>query len=297
MPNKPLVVAITAVAPVIWSTTYLVTTEFLPPGGPVFAAAARCLPAGILLLALTRRLPDGSWWWRAALLGTLNVGLFSALLFVAADRLPGGIAATVGAIQPLIVAALASRLVAEPFTIRKAIGGVAGISGVALLVISAAASLDLIGVMASLGATTSMAVGVVLTKRWGQPASPLTTTSWQLVAGGLVLAPLLVVVPGATPVHLTPINLAGYAYLCLVGCAIAYPIWFWGISRLPVTSASFLSLLSPLSAIIIGWIVLGQALSFGQMIGAAVIVGALALALTAPAPPIPAASVTESGQH
>ena len=68
----------TALAPAIWGTTYVVSTELLPPGRPLLGAAVRCLPAGLLLIALTRALPRGRWWGRAALLGLLNMGAFQA---------------------------------------------------------------------------------------------------------------------------------------------------------------------------------------------------------------------------
>ena len=89
---------------------YVVTTTPLPDGRPLLAGALRALPAGLLLLAVTRRLPRGSWWWRSAVLGTLNIGAFFALLFVSAYRLPGGVAAVLGAAGPLLVLALASVL-------------------------------------------------------------------------------------------------------------------------------------------------------------------------------------------
>ena len=99
--------ALTALAPASWGTTYVVTTELLPPGHPLFAGLMRALPAGLLALAVTRVLPRGDWWWKAAVLGVLNIGALYPLLFVAAERLPGGVAATLGAIQPLLVAGLA----------------------------------------------------------------------------------------------------------------------------------------------------------------------------------------------
>jgi probable blue pigment (indigoidine) exporter len=91
----------TALAPMIWGTTYVVTTELLPPNHPLMAAALRSLPIGMLLIVWSRKLPTGRWWWRILLLGSLNIGIFQALLFIAAYRLPGGVAATAGAIQPL----------------------------------------------------------------------------------------------------------------------------------------------------------------------------------------------------
>ena len=95
----------------------------LPAGKPLLAAAVRALPVGLLLVLAFGRLPNGSWWWRAFVLGALNIGLFFALLFVAAYRLPGGVAATVGAVQPLVVAALACPLLGERLTWRKALAG------------------------------------------------------------------------------------------------------------------------------------------------------------------------------
>lgn len=160
----------TALAPIIWGTTYLVTTELLPPGRPLLAAVVRALPAGLLLVALTRRLPQGSWWWRAPVLGTLNIGAFFALLFVAAYRLPGGVAATIGALQPLLVAVLALGLLGQRLTLRTTVTGVAGVVGVSLLVLQADARLDGLGVAAAVASAAVMATGVVLSKRWPSPA-------------------------------------------------------------------------------------------------------------------------------
>lgn len=79
-------VAATALAPAIWGSTYFVTTTFLPAGYPLTAALLRALPAGLLLLALVRKLPHGIWWFRAFLLGALNFSFFWAMLFVSARR-------------------------------------------------------------------------------------------------------------------------------------------------------------------------------------------------------------------
>ncbi|MDN4173447.1 hypothetical protein QWY28_10870 [Nocardioides sp. SOB77] len=87
------VVALAAVAPTAWGTTYLTAEALLPPDRPLFGAAVRALPAGLLLLAWCRRLPRGDWWWRAVVLGLCNIGLFFPVLFLAAYALPGGLAA------------------------------------------------------------------------------------------------------------------------------------------------------------------------------------------------------------
>jgi probable blue pigment (indigoidine) exporter len=271
---------VTAGTPVVWGTTYAVTTELLPPGRPLLTGALRALPAGLLLLGLTRRLPRGSWWWRAAVLGTLNIGAFFALLFVSAYRLPGGVAAVLGAAQPLVVAGLTVALLAQRVPRRTVLAGLAGVLGVALTVLTASARLDPVGVAAGLAGTASMALGVVLTKRWTAPVPLLTATAWQLTAGGLLLLPLAVAVEGA-PDSVSARNVVGWSWLALVGGALAYAVWFRGIARLPAASVSLLALLSPVVATVLGWALLGQALTALQVLGMAVALGALVVGATA----------------
>ncbi|MFJ9950966.1 EamA family transporter [Kitasatospora sp. NPDC091207] len=297
--NRLGIVLLTALAPAIWGSTYLVTTELLPPGRPLLAGVIRALPAGLLLIALTRRLPKGSWWWRSLVLGALNIGAFFALLFIAAYRLPGGVAATVGAVQPLIAAGLAAGLLGDRLTPRTLVSGITGVVGVSLLVLRANARLDAVGVTAALAGAVVMATGVVLSKRWTSPAPLLATTGWQLTAGGLLLLPVALIVEGAPPSHLTGDNLLGYGYLTLIGAALAYALWFRGIRALPSTSVTFLGLLSPVVATALGWLVLGQDLSAVQGLGAVIVLGSLVAAQTqrprAATPPTAPTAPTVSG--
>ena len=274
--------AVTALAPAVWGTTYLVTTELLPPGRPLLAALVRALPAGLALLAVTRVLPVGSWWWRSLVLGSLNIGVFFALLFAAAHRLPGGVAATVGAVQPLLVVALAAGLLGEAVTARVLLAGLTGLVGVGLLVLRADAAVDPVGVAAALGGAVVMAAGVVLTKRWGRPVGLLAFTAWQLTAGGLVLLPVTLAVEGLPPDGVSATNAAGFAYLAVVGTALAYALWFRGVTALPAASTAALGLLSPLVATIAGWVVLDQGLTGAQVLGAVLVLGAVTAVQTAP---------------
>ncbi|HSM67023.1 MAG TPA: EamA family transporter [Ilumatobacteraceae bacterium] len=258
----------------MWGTTYIVATEFLPPGRPLLAAVVRALPVGIAFVLYRRRLPTGVWWWRAAVLGLLNIGAFFALLFVAAFRLPGGVAATAGALQPLIAAGIAAVVLGEAFTRRTAIAGAAGVAGVALLVLGPQASLDRIGVLAALAGTVSMATGVVLTKHWGRPVDLISFTGWQLTAGGLALTPLMIHIEGI-PTGISATNIAGFGWLAVIGTGLAYANWFRGIQLLHVSVVSFLGLLSPLVATAAGWAVLDQALTFPQLLGASLILAAV----------------------
>ena len=95
----------------------------------------------------------------------------------------------------------------------------------------------------------------------------------------LVLLPVAVLVEGLPSEPFTASNVAGFAYLSLIGAALAYTLWFRGIAALPVGSITFLSLLSPVVAVLAGWAVLGQALSVGQLAGMGIVLGAV-LAMT-----------------
>lgn len=268
------VVVVTSLAPLAWGTTYLTTTELLPAGRPLLAAVLRALPAGAILALVGRQHPTGSWWAKALLLGTLNIAGFFALLFTAAYRLPGGVAATLGAVQPLLATGLAAALLHERSRRTAVLAGVLGVAGVALLVLRPDATLDLPGVLAGLGGATSMATGVVLTKRWARPVPLLTFTSWQLIGGGLLLLPLALLIEGPPP-SLTAANIAGYAWLATAGTGIAYALWFRGIERLPITQVTLLGLLSPVVASVAGWLVLDQRLTLMQLLGAILVIGAV----------------------
>ena len=123
-----------------------------------------------------------------------------------------------------------------------------------------------------------MSVGVVLTKRWGRPTSLLAFTSWQLIAGGLFLLPLAWMLEGIPPT-ISAANLAGFLWLSSVGTAVAYALWFRGIQILPVAQVTLLGLLSPVVAVIAGWLVLGQSLSSAQFAGMAIVLSALWIAV------------------
>lgn len=279
---------LTALAPAIWGSTYVVTTLMLPADYPLTVAMLRALPAGILLLLAVRQLPQGIWWLRAFILGALNFSVFWALLFVAAYRLPGGVAATLGAIQPLVVILLARTLLGSPIRSLSVVAALSGLAGVALLVLTPKAALDPVGIAAGLASAASMALGTVLSRRWQPPVSALTFTSWQLTAGGILLLPVSLLAEPALP-PLTALNVTGLAYLGLVGAALTYVLWFRGVAKLEPAVVSSLGFLSPISAVLLGWGVLGQRLSAAQLAGMAIVVASVWLSQRAQR--LPAASL------
>lgn len=265
---------LSALAPFIWGSTYIVTTELLPAGYPVTTAMLRALPAGLLLLLIVRQLPRGKWILRLVILGLLNFTLFWILLFVSAYRLPGGVAATIGAIQPLIIVFITVPLLKRRLKAHSVITALMGMAGVALLVLTPQAKLDLIGIAAGLLGACFMAFGTVLSRKWKPPVSNLTFTAWQLTAGGLMLVPIALIFEPSLPA-LSHANLIGFAYLCLIGAAFTYILWFRGIERLAPSIIASLGFLSPVAAVLLGWLILGQNLSSLQWCALALILFAV----------------------
>lgn len=263
-------ILLTALAPITWGTTYVVATELLPPNHPLLVAALRSLPIGILLTAWLRQLPQGIWWGRILLLGSLNIGIFQALLFMAAYRLPGGVAATAGAIQPLLVVLFSWIILSEKPSKRSIMAAIAGFVGVGVLVLGPGAQLDSVGIAAAIAGAATMGLGTVLVKRWKRPVSLLVFTAWQLAVGGIVLLPIALVIEGPIT-HLSITNLLGFVYLGLIGTGLAYALWFRGIDKLKASAVSYLGLLSPVIATLIGFVLLHQTFTPIQLIGIAIV--------------------------
>jgi probable blue pigment (indigoidine) exporter len=91
-----------ALTPIIFGTTYLLTTNFLPPGRPLLAGLMRSLPTGLVLI-IGSHIPPRRWMARFFVLSVLYASGLFPLLFIAAYRLPGGVAAVINSLSPILV--------------------------------------------------------------------------------------------------------------------------------------------------------------------------------------------------
>lgn len=269
-----LLIFVTAIAPALWGTTYFVTTELLPTDRPFIAAFLRLLPAGIILVLISRHLPKRSEWLRITIMAVLNFAIFHVLLFTAAYRLPGGLAAVVGAVQPLIMMLLIWYVDnRKPAHVALA-ASIIGVFGMAALLLSPTSTWDLIGILAATAGAILMTFGVFLARRWRTDMPLLAFTGWQLLIGGILLAPFAAFLDPRLST-LTTKNLIGYGYLSLFGTTLAYVLWFNGIAKLSPVAVSSLGLLSPITAVIIGWTILGQSITGIALVGLIAVLGSV----------------------
>lgn len=269
-------VLICAIAPVSWGATYFVTRHFLPDGAPLWSAALRALPAGVILLAVARRLPSGSWWWRSLVLGLLNFGAFFVLVYLAAQLLPTSVAASVMALAPVALSMLAIPLLRQRPTAYMLIGAVLGVVGGGLLVGLGASRIDPLGVAISLMALLLSSLGAILATKWRDDLPLVATTSWQLVAGGLMLLVAAIVVEGAPPA-MTSTNVLAYGAISLVATAIAFLCWFTGLRHLPAGTVGIIGLLNPVTGVLLGVLLAAESLASAQWWGLALVAAALVL--------------------
>lgn len=267
-------VALTAVAPVAWGANYYVTREFLPAGRPLWGAALRALPAGCLLLGMARERPRGVWWGRSAVLGLLNTSAFFVLVYVASQTLPTSTASMVMALSPLVLMLGAWALLGERPRWAQLVAAVVGLGGVALMLGGPGAEVRPVGVLASVAALLVSAVGFLLSKRWDLGPSVLSVTAWQLTLGGLILLVVAAAAEGAPP-SAGPAAIGAYAYTSVVATALAFLAWFTGLRRLPAATVGLVGLLNPVTGVLLGVTLAGEALTAPQVTGMALVVAAV----------------------
>ena len=272
---------VTAIAPIAWGTNYFVTHEHLPAGYPLYGAVFRALPAGLLLLAVARRRPRRAWWWKSLVLGLLNTSVFFTLIYVSAQALPTSLASMIMATSPVVLMLLAWLLNAERPTTAALVGAVIGIGGAGLMLLTAAVTVNPLGVAASVGAMTLSSVGYILAKRWSGEVDVLASTAWQLTGGAVLLVPPAILFEGAPPA-LDEDALIGFGYVTVVATALAFAAWFAGLKHLPAGTVGLIGLLNPVTGVLLGTLVAGDSLTGRQILGIVLVLGGLLLGTYSP---------------
>ncbi|NGM21297.1 DMT family transporter [Roseomonas stagni] len=272
-----------------WGTSFLtmaVALRGFPPFTIVLARTAMAaLVLGLACVAMGLRLPRGRQaWTTCAGMGLLNNAIPFTLIVAGLQFIPSGLAAVVNAATPVFAVLCAHWLADdERLTPNRLAGALTGVLGVGILVGPAAFDLtrggEALGIALCLGACLSYGLSGVWSRRVKRVGlAPLPAATGQCATAALLMLPLVVLVdqPWALPAPPLEAVLALLA-LGLVATALAYALFFAILAGAGATNTMLVTLLVPVSALLLGWAVLGEALSPRQVAGMVVIGAGLLL--------------------
>ena len=276
----------------IWGSTFLFISLGNDALAPVWAASLRLALAAVLLTLIARLLrhpfPRGPALRAALAYGFLQFGVNFPLLYWGEKTFPSGLTAVLYATIPLSTALITAALRMERLTPLKLAGAGVALAGVALLFsdqLGGRVSLAP-GVALFTAATFAACSGVVLKR--GPRQSPL----WTNAVGALVgLAVCLLVSFAAAEPHAFPARFAAWfpvLYLTLAGSVGAFVLFAWLINHWPVTRVSFIGVVNPVVALLLGWLVRDEHLSLFSLGGSALVLVGVVFGLRGSAPQAPA---------
>jgi len=269
----------------VWGSTYLAIAIAVQTLPPLLHAGIRFVLAGLLLAAwlafrrtdlrVTRRELGG-----ATAVGVLVLAGGNGLVVLAERTVPSGIAALIVASIPLWI--VVYRMIAGDHVGRDLLAGVfLGLVGVAILVVPGGlnGTIDPVGALMLFGATLSWALGTFLSPRLDTPRNALVSTSYQMLAAGIVL--LVVALGRGELAHVDPAtfstrSLIAFAYLIVFGSLVAYSAYTWLLQNASVSLVSTYAFVNPVVAVVLGALILAEPITTSIVVGAAVIVVAVA---------------------
>jgi drug/metabolite transporter (DMT)-like permease len=272
-----------AVLSVLWGGSFFfngAALRELPPLTLVFLRVA--LGAAILLPLLHMQgigFPKGVRAWKPFVaIGLLNNVIPFSLIVIGQTFIPSGLASILNATTPLFTVLVMAAAREEGLQLRRVAGVALGLAGVIILRgwgIETRAGQG-IGILLCLGGAFSYGFAALAARRLLKDSPPLGTATFQLMASTVMMA----IVAGAMeqPWHLSMPGVATWlAVLGLAGLstALAYIVFFQIIRRSGATNVMLVTLLIPVTAILLGWLVLGEPISAREIAGAIVIGSAL----------------------
>src|SRR5215207_7287651 len=268
----------------VWGSTYLAIRVMVETVPPLLGAGVRFAVAGGVMVAVLsfRRAVKPT---RAQLLSALLVGLLlpgaNAVVTVAEQEVPSSVAALLIASVPLWVILL-RRSAGEPVP-RASVGAVlVGFAGVALLLRPGEQSGDatVLGLAACVVAALMWASGSFASPRLQLPRDGLVSTAWQMALGGLVITVVGLALGEAGDVDLAAFStrsVVALLYLIAAGSWFAFTAYAWLLQNAPISRVATYAYVNPVVAIVLGWLVLDEAVTGITIAGAAVIVLAVAV--------------------
>jgi drug/metabolite transporter (DMT)-like permease len=270
---------------VLWGGSFFFTKIAVLELPPLTVALGRVAMAAGVLIVLARltgvALPDRMAAWRPyVLLGLLINAVPFGLIFWGQTHIPSGLAAILNATTPLFTVLVAHWATAdEKLTPARLAGVAAGLAGVVVMIgpdLLSELGANELAQLACLGAAVSYAFAGVYGRRFrDEPA--LRVAAGQLVASTFILAPVALVVD--RPWTLAPPSLTALAALVALATfstAIGYLLYFRILARAGATNLLLVTFLIPVSAILLGTLLLGEQLAARHLAGMAAIAVGLA---------------------
>lgn len=268
----------------LWGASFLFLRLAAPEFGAVPLAAVRVALASVLLLPLLAQrgqmAPLRQHWRSLLLVGGLNSAVPFALFSFAALSITAGLSSILNATVPLWTALVAWAWLGQGLTLTRVLGLLVGFAGVVFLAWDQAAFRpggSGWAVAACLGATLCYGLAANATKRYLTGVSSLAVATGSQVAAALLLAPAaLWLWPAQLPGRTAWGSALGLAALCT---ALAYLLYFRLMTRLGPTQAVSVTFLIPVFAMLWGALFLGEAVTGAMLVGGAVVLVGIALAL------------------
>ncbi len=267
----------------IWSSTFLFIRIGNDSLAPVWAAALRLMIASVLLTAIaliTRQpWPRGAALRAAIAFGFVDFGVSLPLLYWGERDVPSGVAGVLYATIPLTTALFARLYGLEPLRPRVLAAATLGVAGVAVLVSSQLSGAIHGASLAAVcgGAVTASLAGVLLKRAPG--SSPFTINAIAHAVGAPFVWAASSALGEAQHLPRTGSGWLSVLYLTVVGSVVAFVAFAWLVPRWPATRISFVSVVVPVLALALGVLVRGETVGPTAVLGSAVVIGAVVLAL------------------
>ncbi len=270
---------------VLWGSTYLAIRFGVRDIPPALMAGARFLLAGALLLGwlLWARvsLPPRHLLGPIAVTGMLLLFGGNFLVTWAEISVPSGMAAVIVANLPFFMTGLeALRPDGERLSPIGVLGLLVGFAGMLILVGPKLASLaaggslqEVRGEMALLGANLCWSLGSIYSKHHVKGVAPLMAVALEMLIAGAALSVFGCLLGEAKHVHLTRASAAAVAWLVLAGSLVGYSAYMWLLNHVPAAKLSTYAYVNPVIAVFLGWLILGEDLSWRMALGTSVILG------------------------
>jgi len=282
--NRLLILLAFACIYIIWGSTYLAIRYAVETIPPLFVASFRHLIAGTLLFGWCWRRglrPVRQQWFASFVLGVLFFLIGHGTLHWAQQTLPSGMAAILGATEPIFVAIILMITGRTRLTLSLLLGVLLGLGGVALIFgadVRTGRAEMLTSIIVLLG-TVSWAIGMVYSRSAALHPDSRMAAGMSLLAGAVLLFLGGTVTGEIAELHFTAISmksLLSLAYLAVAGSLVCYSAYFWLLDRFPPTLVATHTYVNPLVALALGWAIAGEVLAPRVVVGGLIVIAAIA---------------------